>query len=211
MRWLGSRTWAPVGRVAGTVALLTMFLGCQSIPFEPAPVVPTKNRLPQSVRIVVTDVGAYTVAPGATMLTDPNLQNRVTGQVASLMGKKARWEKAIAEYVSARRTFRSAATDGNTDLDMLVRLVLYIDPSVGFEFDTIYLARADAQLVDPGTGWPIGDYMGLGKASGVVRRTSRRDDERPVNQAVRAAFNDLFGKLESDKRLYTQAGRVVVP
>jgi hypothetical protein len=206
----GSCTCAPIGRLAGTVALLSLFVGCQSIPFEPAPVVPTKNRFPHSVHVMVTDLGAYTVDPGATMLTDPNLQNRVTGPVASLTAEKAPWEKAIAEYVSTRRTFRSVVTDGKADLDMLVRLVLYIDPSVGFKFNTIYVARADVQLVDPGTGRPIGEYTGFGKASGVVRRAGPRDDEGPVNQAVHAALNDLFGKLEIDKRLHAQVGSVVV-
>lgn len=175
--------------------------GCQSISFEPAPVVPTKHRLAQSARVTLTDLGAYTVDPGATMLPDPNLQNRVTGQIASLTQDKRRWERAIAEYLSARRTFRSVVTEGQAELDLPVRLAIYIDPSLGFKFDTMYVARAEAQLFEPGQTRPIGEFTGFGKAAGVVRRSGPRDDEGPTNQAVQSALNDLFSKLESDKRI----------
>lgn len=181
--------------------LMALGFGCARIAFDPAPVVPTKTRLPQTVNISLTDIGAYTVQAGATMLTDPKLENRVTGQVASLTAEKARWERAVADYVSARQTFRRVVTGGQADLDFALRLMIYIDPSLGFQFDTIYVARGDAQLREPGSTRVIGEYSGFGKASGAVRRSGPRDDEAPVNQAVHAALNDLFGKLEADKRI----------
>lgn len=184
-----------------TSLALLVAAGCQSISFEPAPVVPTKNRLAQSARLTLTDLGAYTVDPGATMLADPNLQNRVTGQVASLTQDKRRWERAVAEYLSARRTFRSVVTEGQAELELPVRLTIYIDPSLGFKFDTMYVARAEAQLFEQGQLRPIGEFTGFGKAAGGVRRSGPRDDEGPTNQAVQAALNDLFAKLESDKRI----------
>lgn len=184
---------------AWTVALF--IAGCSHIPFDPAPVVPTKNRLPYSARVTLSDIGAYMVAPGATMLPDPNLQNRVTGQVASLTADRARWEKAVADYISARQTFRSVQTEGKAELSLAIRLLIYIDPSVGFKFDTVYVARADAQLAESGSGHVLGEYSGFGKAPGVVRRTGPGDDEEPVNRAVHTALNDLFGTLEADKRL----------
>jgi hypothetical protein len=34
-----------------------------------------------------------------------------------------------------------------------------------------------------------------------VSRDGKDDDHEPINRAIRAALNDLFGKLEQDKRL----------
>ncbi len=194
--------------VQSSLALLVA-AGCQSISFEPAPVVPTKHRLAQSARVTLTDLGAYTVNPGATMSADPNIQDRVTGQVASLTQDKRRWERAVAEYLSARRTFRSVVTEGSAELDLPVRLSIYIDPSLGFKFDTIYVVRAEAQLFEHGQARPFGEFTGFGKAAGVVRRSGPRDDEGPTNQAVQAALNDLFSKLENDKRIQALMGAPV--
>ncbi len=190
------------GHAATTVALglLVLGSGCARIPFDPAPVVPTTHRLPQTASLTLTEIGAYTVEPGATMVADPNIQNRVTGQLTSLVADKARWERAVADYLSARQTFRSVVIDGQAELDLGLRLIIYVDPSLGFKFDTIYVARAEARVREPGSGRILGEYGGFGKASGVVRRTGPRDDEVPVNRAVHAALNDLFGKLEHDGR-----------
>lgn len=190
----------PLARLSAWATVFFVF-GCAHIPFDPAPVVPTKNRLPYSARVSLSDIGAYLVSAGATMLPDPNVQNRVTGQVASLTADRARWEKAVADYVSARRTFRSVQTDGEAEVSLSIRLLIYIDPGVGFKFDTVYVARAEARLAESESGHLVGEYSGFGKAPGVVRRSGPGDDEAPVNRAVHTALNDLFGTLEADTRL----------
>ncbi len=185
----------------GGLLLATLLAGCTHVPFDPAPVVPTKHRLPQSARLSLLDIGAYTVEAGATMSPEPHLHNRVTGQVASLTADRRRWEQAVADYVSARQTFRSVQTDGKADLTVSLRVIIYIDPSLGFKFNTVYVVRADAQVQEAASGQVVGDFSGFGKAAGVVRRTGPRDDEGPVNAAMHAALNDLFGALESDRRV----------
>jgi hypothetical protein len=151
--------------------------------------------------VELTTIGAFLVQPGATMSPDPNLQNRITGPVDSLTSDKAAWEQALVDYVVSRRTFRSVVRQGASNVRLAIRMLIYIDPSLGFKFNTIYVARTTATLSDTATGRVMREYSGFGKSVGVVRRTGTDDDKAPVNQAVHDALSDLFGKLESDRPL----------
>ena len=82
-----------------------------------------------------------------------------------------------------------------------LRVFIYIDPGLEFKFNHTYVARTDAVLSDPQSGRTMTHYSGLGKAIGPVSRGSQEDDRPPINRAVQAALNDLFGKIESDARL----------
>ena len=182
--------------------LLTTVAACgKTPPFAPATVVPTKTSLPYTATVELATVGAFLVQPGATMSPDPNLQNRITGSVPSHTNDKDAWEQALVDYVASRRTFRSVVRQGASNVRLAVRMLIYIDPGLGFQFKTIYVARATGTLSDAATGRVMREYSGFGKSAGVVRRTSTDDDKVPVNQAVHGALSDLFGQLESDRPL----------
>lgn len=184
--------------------LMALFgiLGCTKLILDPNPVVPTKNPLPYTAHVELTEAASYFVEPGATMLTDPNLQNHVVGKEPGTIGAKTEWERAIRDYVSGRRTFAPALLQGTTpDLAVAVRVLIYIDPGVGFKFNHIYIAKSDATIRDARTGRVISTYSGFGKAAGDVSRGGREDDEDPVNRAVHGSLNDLFGKVETDPQL----------
>lgn len=188
----------PVGLAPLLIGLLA---GCATIPFDPAPVVPTKHQLPYSVRLKLGPLGAFMVEPGATMIADPGLQNHVLSPVDSLVSPRERWEAAILQYVTARQTFRRLIKEGTADLDLELWGTIYIDPSRAFDFNYIYAARVDALLKDPRNGRLLTSYSGFGKAVGEVARGGKDDDKQPVNRALHAALNDLFGKMEHDRRL----------
>jgi hypothetical protein len=122
-----------------------------------------------------------------------------TASTPSLSVKQ--WETAVQDYVTARQTFRKVVESGPSDIGMAMRIFIYIDPGAGFKFNHTYVARADATVTDPRTGRALMGYSGLGKAVGPVSRGSKEDDEGPINRSVQAALNDLFSKLETDKRL----------
>src|SRR5262245_4622643 len=125
--------------------------GCTHIVFQPAPVVPTKFPLPYSANIRLTQIEAYTVEPGATMIADPQLENHVTGVSHSLDEFKKDWEQSVRDYLTARRTFANLSTDGQSNLDVAMRINLYIDPGVFFQFNHVYVARIEASLTNPRT------------------------------------------------------------
>jgi hypothetical protein len=177
----------------GVFALV--LLSCSQMVYQPAPVVPTTLPLPYSATVRLVEIEAYSVEPGATMIADPRIENRVTGVRQPLSKAKKEWERSITEYVAARKTFAYLSTDSQTDLDLSMRLNIYVDPSVMSEFDRIYVARIDATLAEPSTKRPVSRYLGFGKAAG------DDDDRGPINLAVQSALNDLFGKIESDPRL----------
>ena len=135
------------------------------------------------------------------MSPDPNLQNRITAPVPALTNDKEAWEQALIDYVASRRTFRTLVNQGPSNVRLAIRMLIYIDPSLGFKFNTIYVARATGRLSDAVTGRVLQEYSGFGKSVGVVRRTGTDDDKVPVNQAVHSALSDLFGKLENDRPL----------
>ena len=205
---MSSPSTRPLSRQIGLVALAVACFscGCARPPFSPTPVVPTATRLPQTANIQLTEIGAYAVEPGATMLADPNLQNRVTGQLTALTADPERWEKAVAEYVSARRTFQRVVREGEADLDLHLRVTIYVDPSVEYKFETVYVARADGKLREQGSARLLGDYRGFGKAPGSVPSTESRAPDNLINRAIHAALNDFFGKLESDSGLASLRG-----
>jgi hypothetical protein len=181
------------GALPGVFALV--FLSCSQMVYQPAPVVPTTLPLPYSATVRLVEIEAYSVEPGATMIADPRIENRVTGIRQPLSKARKEWERSITEYVAARKSFTYLSTDSQTDLDLSMRLNIYVDPSVNSEFDRIYVARIDATLAEPSTKRPVSRYLGFGKAAG------DDDDRGPINVAVQSALNDLFGKIESDPRL----------
>lgn len=186
---------------APAIILIGCFLAsCSTLVFQPSPVVPTKDPLPYSAKVTLSQVEAYMVKPGATMIADPRLENHVTGVSSSLGSAKKEWEQSIVEYLAARRTFARLSTDAQSDLELALRLNVYIDPGVLFQFSHVYIARIDATLVNPRTGRPA-NYLGFGKSAGDVVRGGKEDDRGPINLAVQSALNDLFGKIEGDSRL----------
>lgn len=173
----------------------SLLLACSQLVYQPAPVVPTTSPLPYSATIRLAEIEAYTVEPGATMIADPRIENKVTGVRQPLSKARKEWERSITDYLAARKTFTYLSTDSQTDVDLSMRLNIYVDPSVMSEFDRVYVARIDATLAEASTKRPVSRYMGLGKSSG------DDDDHGPINLAVQAALNDLFGKIENDQRL----------
>ena len=183
---------------SGTV-LLAVFapwlLSCSHMVYQPAPVVPTTSPLPYSATVRLAEVEAFLVEPGATMIADPRIQNKVMGVPQPLSKAKKEWERSITEYVSARKTFTYLSTDSQTDLDLTMRLNIYIDPSVASDFHRVYVARIDATLAEGSGKRVLSKYNGFGKAVG------DDDDHGPINLAVQAALNDLFWKIENDQLL----------
>ena len=183
---------------SGTV-LLAVFaswlLSCSHMVYQPAPVVPTTSPLPYSATVRLAEVEAFLVEPGATMIADPRIENKVMGVPQPLSKAKKEWERSITEYVSARKTFTYLSTDSQTDLDLTMRLNIYIDPSVASDFHRVYVARIDAMLAEGSGKRALSKYNGFGKAVG------DDDDHGPINLAVQAALNDLFWKIENDQLL----------
>lgn len=180
--------------------LAALAAGCSNLVFQPAPVVPTHSPLPYSAKVKLLEIESYMVKPGATMIADPRIENHVTEISNSLGPAKKEWETSIANYLAARKTFTYLSMDSQTDLDLSIRLHIYIDPGVFFTFNHVYLARIDALLTNPRTGQPH-RYLGIGKSTGDVVRGGKEDDQGPINAAVQSALNDLFGKLENDPEL----------
>jgi hypothetical protein len=190
---------AKVYTVRPLMLMCLLVAGCSSLVFQPAPVVPTNSPLPCSAKVKLSQVEAYMVKPGATMSADPYLEDHVTGLSNSLGNAKKEWEKSIADYLAARKTFTYLSMDSQTDLELTMRLHIYIDPGVQYKFNHVYLARIDTTLTDPRTG-RLNHYLGLGKSAGDVARGGNEDDQGPINSAVQSALNDLFGKIENDLR-----------
>ncbi len=170
-------------------------LSCSQVVYQPSPVVPTSSPLPYSATARLIEIEAYSVEPGATMVADPRIENKVTGVRLSLSKAKKEWERSIIEYLASRKTFTYLSTDSQTDLDLSMRLNIYVDPSVESQFNRVYVARIDATLAESPAKRPLSKYLGFGKAAG------DDDDQGPINLAVQAALNDLFGKIENDPRL----------
>jgi len=119
--------------------------------------------------------------------------------VPSLSPKQ--WETAVLDYVTARQTFRRVTDNGPADITLVLRVFIYIDPGLSIDYNHIYMARAEATVLDPHSGRLVTQYTGLGKAVGPVSRSSKEEDQPPINKSVQAALNDLFDKIESDTRL----------
>ncbi len=170
-------------------------LSCSQVVYQPSPVVPTSSPLPYSATARLIEIEAYSVEPGATMVADPRIENKVTGVRLPLSKAKKEWERSIIEYLASRKTFTYLSTDSQTDLDLSMRLNIYVDPSVESQFNRVYVARIDATLAESPAKRPLSKYLGFGKAAG------DDDDQGPINLAVQAALNDLFGKIENDPRL----------
>lgn len=175
-------------------ALLLLNFSCSQLVYQPGAVVPTTSPLPYSVTVRLAEIEAYNVEPGATMVADPRIENKVTGIAQPISKAKKEWERSITDYLAARKTFTYLSTDSQTDLDLSMRLNIYVDPSVMSDFNHVYVARIDATLAEGSSKRPLSKYIGFGKTAG-------EDDRGPINLAVQAALNDLFGKIENDQRL----------
>jgi len=184
-------------RFAGALLFMLAFLSlsCSHLVYQPSAVVPTNSPLPYSATIRLAEIEAYSVEPGATMVADPRIENKVTGVRQSLSKAKKEWERSVTDYVAARKTFSYLSTDSQTDLDLSIRLNIYVDPSVMSDFHRVYMARIDATLAESSTKRALSKYLGFGKAVG------DDDDQGPINVAVQSALNDLLGKIENDQRL----------
>ena len=192
------------GVVARLIALFILgysLTACNHLVLDLTPVVPTTQPVAYSVRVELTDVGVYMVQPGATMIAAPHLQNHVTAKIPPLDRAKSQWEQGVLDYLVARKTFRQAVKEGPADLWMTLRVFVYVDPSVSFKFNHVYVAKVDGALRDLRNSRVLVEYVGKGKSFGDVSRGGKDDDKEPINRAVRAALNDLFGKLERDQRL----------
>lgn len=185
-------------------------LSCSHIVYEPAPVVPTASPLPYSATVKLLDIEAYTVTPGATMIADPHIENHVSGIDPSLAPAKKQWEESVSAYLAARKTFRPLVADSQADLDLAMRINIYIDPGLMWKFNHVYIARIDVALVHPRTGKRM-IYLGIGKSPGEVSRGGKEDDRGPINTAVQSALNDVFGKIEEDRRLRRQLANTLDP
>src|SRR5215475_10883068 len=179
-----ARRWTSGAVLLPVAALLLLSFSCSKLVYQPGAVVPTTSPLPYSATVRLAEIEAYNVEPGATMVADPRIENKVTKE----------WERSITDYLAARKTFAYVSTDSQTDLDLSMRLNIYVDPSVMSDFNHVYLVRIDATLVEGPNKRPLAKYVGFGKTTG-------EDDRGPINLAVQAALNDLFGKIENDQRL----------
>lgn len=171
--------------------------GCSHPPFDPTPVVPTNSPLPYSAKIKVSEIGTFEVEPGASMGTDPQLQGHVSRAAATLLSTSdpADWERTTMKYLTTRKTFRKVVDEGPADLDLTLRINMFIDPSVGSGFNHVYLAFTDATVSDPQTGRSLIRYSGFGRVPG------DKKDKAAMERAVHAALRDLFAKMETDKRM----------
>src|SRR4026207_1623123 len=127
-------------------AALPRPLSCSQLVYQPGAVVPTASPLPYAATVRLTEIEAYQVEPGATMVADPRIENKVTGIVQPVSKAKKDWERSIADYLAARKTFTYLSSDSQTDLDLTMRLHIYIDPSADSAFHHVYVARIDATL-----------------------------------------------------------------
>src|SRR5262245_585608 len=180
--------------IPAVLASWMLSLSCSHLVYHPTAVVPTSAPLPYSATVRLSEIDAYDVEPGATMVADPRIENKVVGISKPLSKAKKEWERSIADYLAARKTFTYLSTDSQTDLDLSMRLNIYIDPSLESDFDHVYVARIDATLAEGSGKRPLSKYIGFGKATG-------EEDRGPINLAVQSALNDLFGKIETDQRL----------
>ncbi len=175
--------------------------GCAKLTLDPTPVVPTRHPIPYSASIKLTHVASYDLEPGSSLLADPNLQNHVVGATRGIDFAKQDWQNSILAYLNARQTFTRVVQEGQGDLDLALRITIFVDPGALFQHNYVYIARAEADLSKPPTRLTRAKYSGFGKAAGEVSRSGPEDDREPVNRAVHAALNDLFATLETDARL----------
>ena len=82
-----------------TSLLLTLSCSPQLV-YQPGAVVPTASPLPYSATVRLAEIEAYHVEPGATMVADPRIENRVTGIAQPLNKAKKDWERSIARLIS---------------------------------------------------------------------------------------------------------------
>lgn len=185
------------GRLGASLVLMggpLFWAACSNAVYSPAPVVPTKQPLPYSAAVTLVQVEAYTLRPGATLTPDPALAHQVTRLSDSVAPSRTDWESAIVRYLEARNTFARVTPRGQADVELVMHVNVYIDPSVDDQFREVYVARVDALVTDPRTRVVYLSFTGEGKAP----RHDREEASRPVNQVVQAALNDLFGKIEQD-------------
>ncbi len=171
-----------------------LFVACTNLVYAPAAVVPTTQPLPLTATVTLPQVEAYTVRPGAILTADPALAHHVMRVSDSVAPSRADWEHAILRYLEARKTFTRVTPRPPADVELVMHVNVYIDPSVDEQFREVYIARVDALVTDPRTHAVYRSFTGDGKTP----RHDRDPAYQPINQVVQAALNDLFGKMEQD-------------
>jgi hypothetical protein len=155
------------------------------------------------VKLTLAHVGSYMVDEGAVHATDANLAAHVVNDTDHVASARDEWEQAILRYLQDRKTFAQVSTRNPSDVNLVLHMNIYVDPGALFQYQHVYVARADAAIADPKTQRILLTYTGNGKAFGEVSRDGKEDDREPVNRAVQMALNDLFDKMEHDGRMGT--------
>ena len=187
------------GRLGASLLMVVplLVMACTSRVYAPGAVVPTQQSLPLTATVTLTQVEAYTVRPGAILATDPALAHHVTRVIDSAAPSRTDWEQAILRYLEARKTFTRVTPRPPADVELLMQVNVYVDPSVEDQFREVYIAHVDALVTDPRTHAVHLSFTGDGKTP----RHDREQAYQPINQVVQAALNDLFGKMEQDPRM----------
>lgn len=185
------------------MCMLWLQPACSQLVYTPTSVVPNQRPLPYSAKVTLAHVGSYLVDAGAVHATDSNLAAHVVSDTDHVASARDEWEQAILRYLQDRKTFAQVSTRGPSDVDVVLHMNIYVDPGALFQYQHVYLARADASIADPKTQRVLVTYTGTGKAFGEVSRDGKEDDREPVNRAVQMALNELFQKMEQDGRMGT--------
>ena len=92
-----ARLWKSCALLLPVFALLLLNFSCSQLVYQPGAVVPTTSPLPYSVTVRLSEIEAYNVEPGATMVADPRIENKVTGIAQPISKAKKEWERSITE------------------------------------------------------------------------------------------------------------------
>ena len=70
---LPAGVWTSGAVLLPAFAALLLTLSCSQLVYQPGAVVPTASPLPYSAMVRLTEIEAYQVEPGATMVADPRI------------------------------------------------------------------------------------------------------------------------------------------
>ena len=190
-----SRTFASrLGACLLVIAVPSFLMACTNLVYAPGAVVPTPQPLPLTAAVTLAQVDAYTVRPGAILANDPALAHQVIRVSDSVAPSRTDWEHAVLRYLEARKTFTRVTSRPPADVELVMHVNVYVDPSVDDQFRAVHIAHVDALVSDPRTHAVLRSFTGDGKTP----RHDREQAYQPINQVVQAALNDLFGKIEQD-------------
>src|SRR4026207_496193 len=131
---LPARVWTSRSVLLPAFAALLVTLSCSQLVYQPGAVVPTASPLPYSAMVRLTEIEAYQVEPGATIVADRRIEATWPGIAHPVSKAKKDGERSIADYLAARKTFTYLSSDSQTDLDLTMRLHISIDPSADSAF-----------------------------------------------------------------------------